>query len=235
MKTTNKVLLSFIIIFTLVITAFVIPEVKNISKVIKDNAPVDLTGITCLEVEGRFRMYTYNGPTYRYWEDTPWADLKSEDLKVERSGDTLRICIKDTNSNVYSVFNKTINLHGMDLKYVKASNGATVNTSWNNQEKITIIANNAAVFINSKKKLSDLDLTVTGNSYIGLDTCKNVNLKMSGEGFVRLICVGGRLTGEMKNRSHIELTGNNNDVKNLIKKDSAAVIYRLSNQGRIYY
>jgi len=228
MKRTNNILLFAVIMFTAFISIVAIPKLIKFQKIIQDVPPIDVSKVKYLVVDGGFRVFIYSDERYSFLKNADlWGDINSQNLIFEMNHDTLTIALKK-GRDIYGLHSGgSIAFENSNIRYIKTSHHAYVNYRNILCDSMDISVNHgSSVYLQSEKEVKLYNVTAAEESFINITGCRNAKVNLAGKTTAYIQLGNGEISGILKNTAVLELRGKGYNSKNLIKKDSSAVIYK---------
>jgi len=236
MKKTNKTLMALFLFIIIALSTFVIKSVNGFKPTFYNLKNVNIENASCYEFDGYFNVYIDNENDWLKTGQTPWTDLSKDIFSLERNGDTVRIKIRNGVPYAPLMTNKNIYIRSDKIKYIRASNETVVrcnNVSVYNIEMT--VDGRSGIFINANKTIQSAKISIKNYGIVAIDSCKEINADLSNWARLRMKMSNGAIIGSTRNTSFIELTGKNNNIMNLVRKDSSAIIHYDSKTARNIY
>lgn len=233
-KITNRILIITFSIVLFLITVFSVYMLANIKfKNKMENAIVkeklsnsDLSGIKYLDVSNNLILFVnYTEPGIKNSMPPIFA---APNIMLRRMGDTLLIQpIKFERNKWMPVQMGSYAVTLENLEQIRAASRANIMLRDIKGKSLRLIAaENGGIFVRPEKEIDNASIIAGDDSNIEIVNCKNISADLKNNSVLLLKNKILNIKGTLRNRSHIEVTGDQVDLKGLVKKDSSAVIFR---------
>jgi len=231
-KKSNKVLMFYIALFLFTIitfTSIILAGIKFNEKsegvIVKGNVgSINLEEIKHLVLCNHMSLLINYSDSYNLSPSVPLFTMSNISLK--RKGDTLLVLPIEYKGekwypNDAQGYIQLNNLESIDLEV--RSNVSIVNYSNKMQVKAR---SGSSVFIKNATKKGIIEATAFDNARVNAVNFDNITAHLSDESCLSLKNSRLNINGVIRNRSYIETAGLDVNIKNLIKRDSSAVLFK---------
>ena len=231
MKLTNKILLVFLILLVLLITAYKI-VFNSIVELVPSGTdkkadyiyrilPLTETPIEAIEIKGRFIVEFIKDDSVLAAINGP-DNLVNNYIAVEREGNKILIRSKIDLTKYYHPISIRFNMKF--LRTIVLSNGAVASMEKFDGDLLNITLEDSTVFNAASSKIVQTNITGRETSTAIISKTKNASVRLSDESNLLLTIDGGEVSGTIDEKADFGLEGN-------VKKNSIIKVKEETNKG----